>query len=291
MLARLGFGLALLATVTTAGVAQATILPDNNLYLEDQFERDDANITKAQFDQIIANAKTIFGPIVKDLGGSLSIRGNWDDSTVNASATQFLGTWFVNMYGGLARRPEITPDGFVLVLCHEIGHHLGGFPFVSSWGADEGQADYFATNHCAAKVWGDDLDGNALARDAIEPTPKAACDDVWQTEGEQNLCYRTVIAGKHLADLLGALKHQTVSYDAVDTTAVDTTNDDHPAAQCRLDTYTAGALCTAPYDHSVIPGKGDSDEDGEQDAAKFSCTTYGQYTHGLRPRCWFKPRL
>ena len=28
------------------------------------------------------------------------------------------------MYGGLARRAEVTEDGFAMVLCHELGHHV-----------------------------------------------------------------------------------------------------------------------------------------------------------------------
>ena len=69
-------------------------------------------------------------------------------NTVNANASQRGRTWIVNMYGGLARRPEITPDGFAMVLCHELGHHMGGFPFVSGWAANEGQSDLFATLSC-----------------------------------------------------------------------------------------------------------------------------------------------
>ena len=47
----------------------------------------------------------------------------WKNDTVNANAQQRGRNWIVNMYGGLARRPEIFFRRFAMVLCHELGHH------------------------------------------------------------------------------------------------------------------------------------------------------------------------
>lgn len=287
------FGL-VLGSALVAGSAQGSILPDNNLYLQDCLDCE-AGITEAQFNQVIAKARTLYTEVIRGLGGTLNIRGNWGDSTVNASASQLFGTWQVNMYGGLARRPEVTVDGFTLVLCHELGHHLAGMPYVSSWGADEGQSDYFATNHCAQLFWQDDVAGNEAARATIHEIPKSRCDAIWGTEAEQNLCYRAMLGGKSLADLLGALGGTTANWNTPDTREVTTTDHAHPAAQCRLDTYMAGAVCVADYDRDVIPGKrngrGYNDRQAEEDAARFACTAQGQHSDGLRPRCWFKPTL
>ncbi len=182
-----------------------------------------------------------------------------------------------------------------MVLCHELGHHLGGFPFVSSWAADEGQSDYFATHACPSLLWGDDMVGNAAARAQIPATPKMQCDAVYATEGAQNLCYRTVIAGKHLADLLGALGGTTASYETPDTTVVTATSHSHPRAQCRLDTYTAGALCTNDYEKAVIAGKdrgaNRNDRESETISANQYCASRDNFTYGTRPTCWFKPGI
>jgi hypothetical protein len=46
-----------------------------------------------------------------------------------------------------------------LIICHELGHHVGGFPFVSGtpfggyWAATEGQSDYYSTQVCARTMW------------------------------------------------------------------------------------------------------------------------------------------
>lgn len=271
-----------------------TFLPENNLYLQDNIKAP-TNITEQDFRDVIAKANAVYQPLIKAFGGTLQINPRWTDSTVNANATQFGSTWQVNMYGGLARRPEVTPDGFAMVLCHEIGHHVAGFPFSSSWAANEGQSDYFATHQCAQAIWKDDTAQNAKARELAPAIVKAKCDDQYQTQDAQNLCYRTMLAGKSLGDLLAALGSDTVKYNTPDTKQVSRTNNNHPAAQCRLDTYMAGALCTQTPEDSVIPGKrsgrGRNDSRAEEESAKYYCTESNQFTVGLRPRCWFKPTL
>ena len=45
------------------------------------------------------------------------------------------------------------------MICHEVGHHLGGAPFMPKYyedyylfrGSSEGQADYYAANTCLKK--------------------------------------------------------------------------------------------------------------------------------------------
>ncbi len=276
-----------------AAKAQGTILPDNDLYLMDCIECE-TGIGKEEFDRIIANAEKAFGPIVEKFGSSLEIVNKWNDSTVNASATQSFGTWTVNMYGGLARRPEVTADGFVLVLCHELGHHLGGFPYVSNWGANEGQSDYFASNHCAPYLWAEETAINATFRNLIPKAPKDLCDTSYPTVDQQNLCYRTMLASKSISDLLGSLTGRTVDFNKPSPTQVKKTVNSHPEAQCRLDTYMAGSLCSLEYDREVIPGqdlgRGNNGLEAEKQSAVTNCADPNLFSSKiLRPRCWFKP--
>jgi hypothetical protein len=285
-----------IGALAATSAARADFLPDNDLYLQDCASCE-SGLTQDEFNAVIAKAKSIYSPVISGLGGSLSVAARWSDSTVNASATQLFGIWQVNMYGGLARRAEVTPDAFTLVICHELGHHLAGFPYVSTWAANEGQADYFATKDCANLFWEGETAVNATFRSTVEATPKAACDELWSTEAAQDLCYRKSVAAKHLADLLGALPSTPtpVSFDTHDPAQVAATDNAHPKAQCRLDTMMAGATCLAGYDKDYIPGKrngrGANDSAAETDSARFSCTASGNYDAGLRPRCWFKPTL
>jgi hypothetical protein len=275
--------------------ALADFLPPNDLHLEDSLLRD-ANLTKADFNGVIDQAEAIYGPILKSQhGATLNVSRLWDSNTVNASAMQFGNTWYVNMYGGLARRPEVTLDGFTLVLCHELGHHLAGYPFSAAWAANEGQSDYFATQSCARELWKESRSKNAEARELIPDLPKAQCDSVWKTEDEQNLCYRLMLASKSIGDLAAAVSNKSVAWDSPDTKAVTQTYNGHPQSQCRLDTMMAGALCNLAFDMKLIPGKDLGSKrngpEAELMSAKHTCTQYMKHEIGYRPACWFKSTL
>ena len=199
------------------------------------------------------------------------------------------------MYGGLARRPEVTLDGFTMVICHEMGHHVGGYPFISGWAANEGQSDYYTTQICAKMLWADDLETNATFAETIDPYPKELCDSAWEVEADRNLCYRSMAAGKSLADLLAVLKEDSIAYDTPDTNVVDQMKDLHPDAQCRLDTYMAGALCTSDFDFEAIPGKDlgsrRNSAQAEEIVRSQSCSRMDDFQLGVRPLCWFKSAL
>ncbi len=289
------FSLSVVAAVTLFGsAAYADFLPPNNLHLQDNINRA-ANMTEAEFNLIIDEAENLYGPFIKaNFGTTFKVNRRWTDSTVNASATQGFGTWSVNMYGGLARRSETTPDGLALVICHEVGHHLGGYPFASAWAADEGASDYFATLSCARDLWRDQKEKNALSREIVGAYPKSLCDETWATEDDQNLCYRTLLGGKSLAALLSALGGTKADWTTTDTSVVKATNHSHPAGQCRLDTYIAGALCVQNFDAKAIPGKDlgtkRNSKEAEEASGRHTCLKQ-DFTVGPRPLCWFKPLL
>ena len=269
-----------------------SFLPPNNLHLEDNTEAM-SNVTEEQFNKIANDIVAIYKPLAKLHGGTLTTNNNWKDTTVNAYATQNGSSWEINMFGGLARRSEVTPDGFALVVCHELGHHFGGFAFKGDmWAANEGQADYFATQSCARQIWKNQLEINADFRNMLNDFEKQKCDTAWSAEADQNLCYRVVVGGQSLANLLAALnKGKAPRFDTPDRAVVRKTDDEHPAAQCRLDTYLNGSLCNATFDPKIIPGRNDSkgqqSTSAEATAYKYSCSVKSQAT-GARPACWFK---
>ncbi|MEZ4742181.1 MAG: proprotein convertase P-domain-containing protein [Bdellovibrionota bacterium] len=276
---------------------KTSCFPENNLNLEDRIDRKDANIDEAKFNEIISKVEDYYAPIISSHGATLRTIRNWADTTVNAYAQQNGTDWQVSMFGGLARRPEVTPDGFALVVCHEVGHHLAGFPFYDEgWASSEGQSDYFATQACASNIWKDDIEDNALYRDLAPQIVKDKCDASYSEENRQNLCYRTSMAGKSLGELLAALGSQDVPrFDTPDQNVVNSTVTSHPQGQCRFDTYFQGALCNNSFDEMTIPGRSHPEGQGsfgaETDASRVSCTTAGFYSQGTRPLCWFHPRL
>lgn len=275
-----------------------TFLPPNNLNLQDDLHRKDANMTEATFGSVIESVEKFYSDIVAAHGARLQINRRWTDSTVNANASQAGTTWLVNMYGGLARRPEVTEDGFAAVVCHELGHHLGGYYFYSGndWASSEGQSDYFATHACLPRIWEDQVEKNATYRATVTPFVKQRCDAVWSDETRQNLCYRINAAGESLARLLAALENGRVPrFETPDPAQVPNTSTSHPAAQCRLDTYFAASLCTREFDPNVIPARnfpgGQNSAGAEELSMRSTCHSANGFLLGIRPRCWYKPTL
>lgn len=263
---------------SAANIQKHRFMPENELSEFDNLDIQ-ANITEDQFEAVLAKIEAYYKPLLQSLYGvTFQVTRDWKDSTVNAYATQSDDVWEIHMYGGLARRAEITPDGFALVACHETGHHLGGFPNID-WAANEGQADYFSTLSCARHLWKGDAK-NAESVKKISAYPKQKCDSVWKSAQDRALCYRIALAGKSLADLLS---NKTAKFETPDLSQVSETDNEHPMGQCRLDTYLAGALCKKVFDDHNIP-------QSEEEAAEVSCMQ-SRKEIGFRPRCWFKPSL
>ena len=103
---------------------------------------------------------------------------------------------------------------------------------------------------------------------------------VYKSGDEIALCERISMAGKSLAMLLGDLGgNKNVSFTTPDKKVVKKTNDNHPQAQCRLDTYFSGTLCD----------KAISEEVSDTDPIPGTCIKKDGYKVGVRPLCWYKP--
>lgn len=258
-----------------------TCFPKNNLRIPDnQFVS--SNVSEEAFHQILDDIETVYRPVIAANGKELVVRRLWETDTVNASAQQIGNQWILNMYGGLARHEKITEDGFALVACHELGHHLGGAPKKGvRWASNEGQSDYFATLKCFRKIYGN-ADNTSYLESAAKKNKAvySFCTKNYDSQEEQAFCARSVAAGKALGSLLATLSKQELPKVATpDQTVATRTIDSHPKAQCRLDTYVAGTLCDADVDSEL----------SNIDPNIGTCSRKFGDTIGVRPLCWYKP--
>lgn len=261
------------------------IVEKNDLYIA-VGEKSNGGLTEEEFNDVIEKVETIYAPIIEAKGKTLQIVRNWTDGTVNAFARQIGNTWEVQMFGGLARHETITRDGFATVVCHELGHHLGGAPkkaswWGSSWASNEGQADYFGTMKCLRKYMEKDNNEEIVATLNVPAFVTDKCAANFKDAADIAMCQRGAMAGMSLANLFKALRNlpNDLNFETPDSKVVTKTDDNHPAPQCRLDTYFQGALCD--QDHY-------SDVD-QSDATVGTCNRSQDYTDGVRPLCWYKP--
>lgn len=262
------------------------ILPENDLWLSPTAKGINT-IDEAEFNAVIDKVEKIYEPVISQMGATLKIARNWDDGTVNAYASRSGNTWNVAMFGGLARHATITADGFALVVCHEVGHHIGGAPkkqswFGSRWASNEGQSDYFATLKCLRKAFRSENNIEIVKQMNVPATVVTACAAQFTDKNEQAICQRGSMAGLSVAKLFQSLRNQTTEpkFDTPDANVASTTNHNHPATQCRLDTYYAGAICNID----------DTQDVDQEDEATAVCYRKAGDTTGVRPLCWFAPK-
>lgn len=266
------------------------IVPENKLYIPVGIKAM-GGINETQFHKVIDRVGSIYTSVVGSFGAKLEFERNWSDGTVNAYAHRDEETgkiWYVSMFGGLARHSTMTEDAFATVVCHELGHHLGGMPKKKDamgnirWASNEGQADYFSTLKCLRNYF-QGMDNQAVvAKMTIPAVVTETCKKSFSNAEEIAICQRSAMAGQNLGNFFKVLMgtKADVSFTTPDKAVVNTTYDGHPAAQCRLDTYFQGSLCDKSTSEDV------SDTDGHQG----TCTERNGDKIGLRPLCWFQPK-
>lgn len=280
-------GLAFAGTALTCAIdGSEGFLPENDLYIPAGMKGINT-ITEAEFNEAIDKVETIYAPIVASMGGKLNIERKWSDGTVNAYATQSGKNWNVAMFGGLARHKTITKDGMSLVVCHELGHHIGGAPKkvgmgMNAWASNEGQADYFSTLKCLRAAFLNDDNISIVNQMQLPLALQKGCLMVTRGDKEDaSLCARIAMAGKSVANLFSDLsKLPETKFETPDATVVTKTNDNHPKAQCRLDTYFAGSICPIDFRQDV----------SQTEEVKGTCHPSLGHKVGTRPLCWFKPK-
>jgi len=238
-------------------------------------------IIEAQFNAVIDTVEKLYKPVVAAQGKVLQINRLWANETVNANASQQGNKYILNMYGGLARHETITMDGFALVVCHELGHHLGGVPKVSSWASNEGQSDYYANLKCLRQVFTDDSSLSFTRMSAGDEVAEMGCAKAFSDPLERSVCARGAMAGKSVAYLFKILRKETVDprFDTPDANVVPTMMTTHPGTQCRMDTYLQGSVCIQPVSNPV----------NYTSPAAGTCTRSAGFSGGFRPLCWYKP--
>lgn len=297
------FALAALVLVgTVAAEAQAmrplnaranrcTMIPPNHQWYP---MNGNTGISEDMFNKVIDAVEKVYAPIVAKKGGQLVVERRWTDNTVNAYADRSGKTWRVSMFGGLARHTETTPDAFAMVVCHELGHHIGGKPHYGNgldWASTEGQSDYYASLKCMRTVleqidnWG--ALRNLYRAGDVDPLVDERCKTAFPDKQGYAVCLRGSLGGKALARLLASLGGEKMpEFNTPDPTVVKKTNEAHPRGQCRLDTYFAGAVC--PISHKV--------DVSNDDPNAGVCTTKTQAPNrrlqmaanvGVRPACWY----
>lgn len=225
---------------------------------------------------ILQTAANKVKPLYDKRGWKLKVGSSWLIDISNAYAfVPSNGVANLQFYGGLYRDKNVDNDGFLLVFCHEVGHHMAGKP-VSGMGLSvEGQADYFATHTCMPMMFADQDNADWIQRNRVSLRVMQLCNRTWGFNTSRSfICQRTLSASEGVALLFHGNRDNKPTLWAQDHSHVETTDPRHPAAQCRLDTFVAGATCNTENDPGSNRGK--------------ICTFHQAVERkAIRPGCWF----
>lgn len=138
--------------------------------------------------------------------------------------------------GGALLLPFYTPDLFTLIVCHEIGHLIGGAPYKvehSYASSVEGQADYFAAK-CAFNVF----QYVELVPNEVDSKENSLCRDTYTNPSDQIACQRVIQTIEKYAKDSYSMKQ---AWDELDqsTTQVEQTLNQRPSLVCQLTTFLA----------------------------------------------------
>jgi hypothetical protein len=216
-------------------------MPENDLWKQDFLEVA-PNINQDQFNAVIDTALKVYTPMAQENDETIVVNRRWEDSTVNAyvERNRAQETVTIHMYGGLARRPEVIPESFALVICHELGHAYGGAPYLSAALrlSAEGMADYHGAGECLKKVL--PLIPSSFDVSTTSGYSAEKCSQIYPSSASAySLCVRSLEAGISLGRLLSTLtKEKEPSYLTPDNLVVSKTELSYPkTVQCRIDTY------------------------------------------------------
>jgi hypothetical protein len=196
--------------------------------------RYDNGYQESRFNEVIMTLKAVYGPIIQQLGGELVVLDDWSDGAVNMWAWRVGAEYVLEIPGGFSRFYLINEAAFLLTICHELGHLLGGDPAQDQI-SYEGQSDYFSAKDCPRELF--------MAFDqVVRPELPAEVRDLCQNESERReLCHQVLVGGlsatAYYAELEGA---PAPLFSTPSPEKVKKTISTHPSAQCRLDTILQG---------------------------------------------------
>lgn len=268
-------------------------------------------ISQVEFNQILDAVESTYAQEVKSRGGQLVIVRDWTNDFVNASAGRRGNQYVVHMFGGMARHPKMTKEGFLLVACHEMGHHLGESPtYTGDVLASEGQSDYYASLKCMRRVlakFNTASSARGLAS-RTDPVTTQKCGRFHQKnlDGRNDagaVCLRTHLAAETLTAILASLENEDRKQRGLPqipmpnlntpdrSVARKTLTDDYPSAQCRLDTYSAGAQCPVEVATALDPATPNSGVCLRPAAQLLRANANHEGSLpdalGARPACWY----
>lgn len=111
-----------------------------------------SEMDRTSFYLIPAQIIGLYHKELQKMGSPVVLDAKWESPYFGAGVSYYQNQFKLMILGGTARIEGMTKDAYAAVVCHELGHILGGSPRQTipgaEWSSSEGQSDYFAATHC-----------------------------------------------------------------------------------------------------------------------------------------------
>lgn len=267
----------------------ASMLPESSIKAPLRIKN--SSLTEARFNTLLDQIVETYTDVFREYGmARLIVTRNWESDNINASASRSGSTFLINAFGGLGRYEPITDDAFILIMCHEVGHLIGGAPTYKPGNSvsSEGQADYFSTAKCFRRI-AKKFPQTISTDSDIHPLAKIKCEEAFGKNSKNpsrvdiDICLRSSLAQEAVARTISLLA-EIDQVPAIDTPDPSERNliifNGYPSPQCRVDTLFEGSLCHVNENELLEMDKYN----------KGVCSIPNGDDLGIRPRCWYVSR-
>lgn len=225
-----------------------------------------ASVEKIDYLKITNALNSIYSEKIAAQGGRLKFILSETDSAPNAyAAKKGDGNWEVTVISSFLSLSHQSVPSLGIILCHEIGHFLGGKPYVvgqqmtaavRAWApkkmSAEGQADYFATSECIKKLASKIPDLFVNNKGLLNLPSAQECQRSYTSDKEIKLCneiltasHQTILVYQQIMDQLNV---PSSFFAKIENAASERTLDlvgEYPELDCRYETFIKGTLCSS----------------------------------------------
>lgn len=227
----------------------SSILKAEEKYFYEVDDPTTSTVTKESFYQHFYGVTSLFFQEMLIFRLPIQLAPEWEQPYFTAYTAEVNHKMKLGFWGGMARIPGMNDDAIALITCHEVGHIIGGAPYIqiplSQYDglSSEGQADYFATNICLKEYFLTLADTISYLNKSLPKKLQDQCKRFSDQTIGKAICLRVMNGIEGFRHVMMLMKPElgNVQYHLEDTSIAQQTNfNNYPTNQCRVDTFKAG---------------------------------------------------
>jgi len=129
-------------------------------------------ISEVDFYEIPETIISLFTDEIENQKFKIQLNANWANPFFGAGVSFYNRQFNIMLWGGMTRMNGMNKSAYATIVCHELGHIIGGAPYSTmegrEWSSLEGQADFFAASVCLPRYFKSIGVEEKLIKDRIE---------------------------------------------------------------------------------------------------------------------------